>query len=175
MFIYFLMFSFVDYIIMSSTTTPPPSAPLSKEAWLRAFMDRVSLKEDGSNFIDWEAGLRSAAISDGKLRYLVDPPPPKPTSTSTDTVRTAYDEYERESCTLRNVLLYSMGSSLQRRLVNLNAYEMFARLTTMFSKAPRILKYDVAAKFFEARLGKGQSVSNHVLKMIEYGNHGKAR
>jgi hypothetical protein len=38
----------------------------------------------------------------------------------------------------------------------------------MFSKAPRILKYDAAAKFFEARLGKGQSVSDHVLKMIEY-------
>ena len=58
----------------STSSTPPTSAPLPKEAWLRAFMDKVSLKEDGSNFLDWEAGLRNATIADGRLRFLVDPP-----------------------------------------------------------------------------------------------------
>ena len=131
-------------------------------------MDKVSLKEDGSNFNDWESILRSAAISDGKLRYLVDPSPPEPGARAAATVRASYDEYERESNALKNVLIYSMAPSLQRRLIGLNAHEIFSRLSTMFSQAPRILKYEAAAKFFDAKLGKGQSVSSHVLKMIEY-------
>jgi len=68
----------------------------------------------------------------------------------------------------KNVLIYSIAPSLQRRLISLNAYEIFSRLSTMFSQAPRILKYEAAAKFFEAKLGKGQPVRNHVLKMIKY-------
>ena len=156
--------------MMSNSSSQPtaPSAPLPREAWLRAFMDKVSLKEDGSNFLDWKAALRNAAIADGKLRYLTDPAPPEPTTRTTAAVRASYDDYQRESCAIKNVLIYSMAPSLQRRLINLNAYEIFARLTTMFSRAPRILKYEAAARFFEAKLGKGQSVSNHVLKMIEY-------
>ena len=121
-----------------------------------------------SNFNDWDAGLRNAAIADGKLRYLVDPPPPEPTARATTVVRSSYDEYMKESCAVKNVLIYSIHTNLQRRLINLNAYEMYARLATMFSQAPRILKYDAATKFFEAKLGKGQSVSTHVLHMIEH-------
>jgi len=151
-----------------STSTPSMSAPLSRDSWLRAFMDRVSLRDDGSNFVDWDAQLRSAAISDGKLRYLVDPPPAEPGARATAAARTSFDEYERESNAIKNVLIYSIAPSLQRRLISLNAYEIFSRLSTMFSQAPRILKYEAAAKFFEAKLGKGQPVSNHVLKMIEY-------
>jgi len=131
-------------------------------------MDRVSLRDDGSNFVDLDAQLRSVAISDGKLRYLVDPPPAEPGARATAAARTSFDEYERESNAIKNVLIYSIAPSLQRRLISLNAYEIFSRLSTMFSQAPRILKYEAAAKFFEAKLGKGQPVSNHVLKMIEY-------
>ncbi|KAL9224782.1 hypothetical protein vseg_000785 [Gypsophila vaccaria] len=131
-------------------------------------MGKFSLKEDGSNCIDWEANLRKAAITDGKLQYLVDHSPPQPTSTASDAVRAAYDEYQQESCAIKNVLIFSMTPSLQRRLINLNANQIFARLTAIFLQAPRILKYDAAVRFFEARLEKGQSVSNHVLKMIEH-------
>jgi len=164
--IVFPRFPFVDFKM--STSTPSMSAPLSRDSWLRAFMDRVSLRDDGSNFVDWDAQLRSAAISDGKLRYLVDPPPAEPGARATAAARTSFDEYERESNAIKNVLIYSIAPSLQRRLISLNAYEIFSRLSTMFSQAPRILKYEAAAKFFEAKLGKGQPVSNHVLKMIEY-------
>ena len=101
-------------------------------------MDRVSLKDDGSNFVDWDAQLRSAAISDGKLRYLVDPPPSEPGARATAAARTSFDEYERESNAIKNVLIYSIAPSLQRRLISLNAYEIFSRLSTMFSQAPRI-------------------------------------
>jgi hypothetical protein len=131
-------------------------------------MDKVSLKEDGSNFLDWEASLRNAAIADGKLRFLVDPPPAEPSSRATAAVKSSYDEYMRESYAIKNVLIYAMGDDLSRRLINMNAYEIYGRLADMFSQAPRILKYDAAARFFEAKLGKGQPVSPHVLKMIEY-------
>ncbi|KAL9246104.1 hypothetical protein vseg_019682 [Gypsophila vaccaria] len=61
-----------------------------------------------------------------------------------------------------------MSPGLQRWLINLNANNIFARITTMFSQAPRILKYGTAVRFFEARLERSQSVSKHVLKMIEH-------
>ena len=82
--------------MVSSTETPRSNTvPLNRDSWLRAFMDKISLKEDGSNFLDWESILRSAAISDGKLRYLEDPSPPVPSARATSAVQNAYDEYER--------------------------------------------------------------------------------
>ncbi|XP_074302645.1 uncharacterized protein LOC141634317 [Silene latifolia] len=51
---------------------PMPSATLDRESWLKVFMDNMNqftrLKNDGSNFADWEASLRNAATADGKLR-----------------------------------------------------------------------------------------------------------
>ena len=152
---------------MASTSTPPTSStPSNQNVSLRAFMDKVSLKEDGSNYSDWEALLKSAAIADGKLRYLIDPAPAEPGTRATAAVREAYDDYLRESCAIKNVLIFTMAPSLQRRFINLNAHEIFSRLSTEFSKSPRNLKYEAVTKFFEASLQRGQSVSRHVLNMI---------
>ena len=62
---------------MDPNVNAGPSATLARESWLRSFMDHINqttrLKSNGSNFADWEAALRNAAIADGKLKYLVEP------------------------------------------------------------------------------------------------------
>ena len=149
---------------MASSST---SAPLSKDSWLRSFMEKVCLKDDGSNFVEWEANLRNAAQADGKLKFLTEPNPLEPGARATAAQRASYEEHMREACAVKNVLIFAMQSGLQRRFITLDAHGIFSKLTTMFSQAPRILQYDAAVRFFEARLVKGQSVSAHVLKMIE--------
>ena len=152
------------------TETSGPAATLTKESWLRSFMDHINqstrLKNDGSNFADWEASLRNAAIADGKLRFLVEPMPAEPTA-RTGAQRTAYDEFAREAGAIKNVLIYAMEPNLQRRFITQGANKIFTTLTNEFSQAPRIVKYDSAVRFFEAKLQRGQAVSPHVLNMIE--------
>ena len=149
-----------------------PATTLNKESWLHNFMDHVSynqnsrLKNDGSNFTDWEAALRNAAVADGKLKYLVEPIPAEP-SARTGALRTAYDEFVREPGAIKNVLIYAMESNLQRRFITQGANKIFTTLTNEFSQAPRIVRYDSAVRFFEAKLQKGQAVSPHILNMIE--------
>ena len=60
-----------------------------------------------------------------------------------------------------------MEPNLQRRFIAQGANKIFTTLTNKFSQAPRIIKYDCAVRFFEAKLQKVQAVSPHVLKMIE--------
>ncbi|XP_074293215.1 uncharacterized protein LOC141620176 [Silene latifolia] len=149
-------------------TSSQPVA-ISKDSWLRSFMDKYTLKSNGSNFKDWEEQLRLAAVGDGKLRYLVEPPIATPTTRTSTAARDAYEEYQRESLIFKNVLIFAMEPSLQKQCINFsNAYEAFIRLSTMFSQTPRILQYDAAVRFFEANLKEGQSMSSHVLKMIEH-------
>ena len=143
------------------------SATLSKDSWLRSFMEKVSLKDDGSNFVDWEANLRNVAQADGKLKFLTEPNPLEPGARATPAQRASYEEHMKEAYAVKNVLIFAMQEGLKRRFIKSDAHGIFSKLTTMFSQAPRILQYDAAVRFFEARLVKRQSVSAHVLKMIE--------
>ena len=130
-------FSFVDLIMSSSLQSvfSAPSELLIKETCFQTFMNNLFLKEDGSNFLDWEANVRNAAMVDGKLRYLVDPPPPKPTSREALAVRFSYDEYQKESCVIKNVLTNTMAPSLHWRFINSRTHEILPMLRKMFSGA----------------------------------------
>ncbi|KAL9247534.1 hypothetical protein vseg_020958 [Gypsophila vaccaria] len=134
-------------------------------------MDHVSynqnsrLKNDGSNFTDWEAALRNAAIADDKLKYLVKPIPAEPSS-RTGAQQASYDEFVREAGAIKNVLIYAMEAHLQRRFISQSANRIFTTITNKFSQAPRIVRYDAVARFFEAKKQRGQVVSLHVLNMV---------
>ena len=154
---------------MSENVPPPlPSATLSRESWLRLFMDKNSLKNDGSNFTDWEAALRNACVADGKLQYLTEPIPTEPgTGARNAAARATYEEFIREAGAIKNVLIFAMQPNLQRRFITQSAHKIYATLSNEFSKAPRMLQYDVVDHFFKAKLQKGQPVSPDVLSIIE--------
>ena len=153
------------------TDGPMPSATLDRESWLRSFMDRINqstrLKNDGSNFADWEAALRNAAIADGKLKYLTEPVPAAPGPGAGANEVLAHSDFVMEAGAIKNVLIFAMEPNLQRHFIAQGANKIFTTLTNEFSQAPRIVKYDCAVRFFEAKLQKGQPVSPHVLNMIE--------
>ena len=69
------------------------NAPVSKDSWLRSFMDKFSLKEDGSNFADWEMNFRLAIQGDGKERFLTTPVPNSPALNASQNVRNSYYEF----------------------------------------------------------------------------------
>ncbi|XP_074299944.1 uncharacterized protein LOC141631130 [Silene latifolia] len=149
--------------MVSSSTTP-----LGKDSWLRSVMDKCTLKDDGSNFVEWESTIKSAALSNNVIVHLTDPPPTEPGPRATTVVRTAYDEYMRMSNDVKNVLIWSMSSKLKLQCISINAYEIFTRMNTMFSQTPKIRQYEAAVRFFEDKLEKGQKVGPHVLKMVEH-------
>ena len=88
------------------------STVVSKDSWLRSFMDKQSLKEDGSNFADWEMTLKMAAQGDGKERFLVDPVPPTPAINASLAVKNAHAEFLRESGGIKNILIFAMAPAL---------------------------------------------------------------
>jgi len=102
-------------------------------------MERVSLKEDGSNISDWEAQLKNSAEANGKLKFLTEPLPVEPPARATAQIRASYDEHLREACAIKNVLIFAMHPTLQRRFITSDANKIFNSLSTMFSKAPKIL------------------------------------
>ena len=125
------------------------------------------LKNDGSNFADWEAALRNAAIADGKLDYLTKPIPPFPGPNAGANELLAHGDFIMEAGAIKNVLIFAMETNLQRRFIAQGANKIFTTLTNEFSKAPRIVTYEHTSRFFEAKLQKGQPVSPHILNMIE--------
>ncbi|XP_074303991.1 uncharacterized protein LOC141638476 [Silene latifolia] len=151
-------------------TTPSSSAPpLTTVSWIRSFMDRCKLKKNGSNFADWDEQLRLAAKGDEKLRFLTKPSPPTPNARLSNAVREAYEDYQKETAAIKNVLIFSMQADLQRSAIKMStAYEIYTKVGTMLSQAPRILQYEAASQFFELNIKEGQNVSTHVLKMIEH-------
>ncbi|XP_074305696.1 uncharacterized protein LOC141640916 [Silene latifolia] len=137
---------------MAFTSSSAP--PLSTVSWLRSFMDCCKLEKNGSNFTDWDTQLHLAAEGDDKLKYLTEASPATPITRSTPAVREAFETYQKESATVKNVLIFSMEPDLQR--------------SAMFSRAPRIIQYEAASQFFDLNIKEGQKVSPHVLKMIQY-------
>jgi len=99
----------------ATTSTPAPT--LTTVSWLRSFMDKCKLEKNGSNFNDWDGQLRLAAEGDNKLKFLTEPSPPTPHVRSTPAQREAYETYQKESAGLKNVLIFSMESDLQRSAI----------------------------------------------------------
>ncbi|XP_074277894.1 uncharacterized protein LOC141601505 [Silene latifolia] len=151
-----------------ATSSTPSTTSLGKDSWLRSVMDKCILKDDGSNFLEWESNIKSAALSDNVLTYLTDAPPIEPGARASSAVRTAHDDYVRMLNDIKNVLIWSISPNLKLSCISLNAYEIFTRMITMFSQTPKVRQYDAAARFFEAKLERGQKVGPHVLKMVEY-------
>ncbi|XP_074278604.1 uncharacterized protein LOC141602196 [Silene latifolia] len=152
---------------MASSSSSAP--PLTTVSWLRSFMDRCELEKNGSNFIDWDVQLRLAAEGDDKLKYLTKAHPATPNARSTTAVREAFETYQIESAAVKNVLIFSMEPDLERSAIKMStAYEIYTRLVTIFSQAPRIIQYEAASQFFDLNIKEGQKVSPHMLKMIEY-------
>ncbi|KAL9241885.1 hypothetical protein vseg_015945 [Gypsophila vaccaria] len=60
-----------------------------------------------------------------------------------------------------------MEDNLQRRFISQGANNNFTTLTNEFSQNPRIVKFDCDVRFFEAKLSRGQTLSPHVINMIE--------
>ena len=139
---------------IGSTSSTGPT--ITHVSWLRPFMDKCKLEKNGSNFTDWEGQLRLAADGDHKLKYLIEPPPPNPGARSPNTVREAYEAYHKESAGIKNVLIFSMEPDLQRSAIKMStAYEIYTKLVTMFSQAPRGIQYEAASKFFELKIKEG--------------------
>ena len=67
----FLFRIVVIFVMASSSST-------TNTSWLRTFMDKNFLKDDGSNFHEWESNLRLAVEADGKQEYIYQTPPPPP-------------------------------------------------------------------------------------------------
>ena len=144
------------------------NAPVSKDSWLRSFMDKFSLKEDGSNYADWEMNFRLAIQGDGKEQFLTTSVPDAPASNASANVRNSYYEFLRESGSIKNVLIFAMAPALQRRMLHLTAYQIFVKLTEMFSQNPRVLQFEAAVRFFEEKLQGGQPVGPHVSRLLEH-------
>ena len=129
-----------------------------------AFLEKIKLKDDGSNYTDWVRNLRIILIA-AKKAYVLDEPlgeAPIPENQDVMTVwQSRVDDYSLVQCGM----LYSLEPGLQKRFEHHGAYEMFEELKLVFQAHARVERYDISDKFYSCKMEENSSVSEHIPKM----------
>ena len=112
-----------------------------------AFLEKVKLKDDGSNYMDWVHNLRIILIAAQK-NYVLDAPLGDRPIAGADTdvmnvlTKAQYDDYLIVKCTM----LYGLEPGLQKCFERHGAYKMFQELKLVFHTHSRVKRYDTSDK-----------------------------
>src|SRR3954462_969189 len=136
-----------------------------------AFLEKVKLKDDGSNYTDWVRNLRIILIAAQKSYVLDVPLGARPAAGATPDVMNVWQSKADDYSIVQCAMLYGLEPGLQRRFENHGAYEMFQELKLIFQQNVRIERYEVSNKFYSCKMEENGSVSEHILRMSGYYNH----
>jgi hypothetical protein len=129
-----------------------------------AFLEKIKLKDDGSNYTDWVCNLRIILIASQKVYVLDAPLGDAPAPSSVDVMnawQARVDDYSLVKC----AMLYGLEPGLQRHFEHHGAYEMFQELKMVFQAHAQLKRYEVSDKFFSCKMEENSSVSEHILRM----------
>src|SRR6266496_3146970 len=93
-----------------------------------AFLEKVQLKDDGSNYTDWVRNLRIILI-DAQKNYVLDAPlADKPAAGAYVDVMNVWQARSDDYLIVQCAMLYGLEPGLQKRFERHRAYEMFQEL-----------------------------------------------
>ena len=135
-----------------------------------AFLEKAKLKDDGSNYMDWERNLRIILIAAQKNYVLEAPLGAKPAAGATPDVMNVWQSKADDYSIVQCAMLYGLEPGLQHRFECHVACEMFQELKLIFQANARIERYEVSNKFYNCKMEENNSTSEHLLRMSEYYN-----
>ena len=135
-----------------------------------AFLEKAKLKDDGSNYTDWDRNLRIILIAAQKNYVLDALLGERPAAGAEADVMNIWQARSDDYSIVQCAMLYGLESGLQRRFERHGPYEMFQELKLIFQKNARIERYEVSNKFYSCKMEENSSISEHILRMSGYHN-----
>ena len=129
------------------------------------FLEKTKLKDDGSNYSDWDRNLMIIIIAAKKAYVLEGPLGDAPIFPATQDVMNARQSCSDDYSLVQCGMIYSLEPGLQKRFEQHGAYEMFEELKLVFQAHARVERYEVFDKFYSCKMEENSSVSEHILKM----------
>ena len=133
-----------------------------------AFLDKVKLKDDGSNYTDRVRNLRIILIAAQKNYILEVPLGARPAAGATPDVMKVWQSKADDYLIVQCAMLYGLEPGLQRCFERHGVYEMFLELKLIFQANARIERYGVSNKFYSCKMEENSSVNEHILRMSGY-------
>ena len=130
-------------------------------------LDANKLK-GAENFTDWEMDLRIVLDSE-KLGYVLEGPLPLAVGEeASEEERRVFETWKDDDLRVKSYILSSLSPKLKQQYYGMiDSYSMMTRLRQSFENQEQVIVHKVAMELFHARLDEGQSVSPHVLQMID--------
>ena len=133
---------------------------------LRSVLEKDKL--NGTNFIDWSRNLRIVLKQEKKLEVLEHPLPNEPARNATNAQMEAFKKKKNDSNDVTCLMLATMSPELQKKFVDMEAFEIMTHLKEMFQEQARHEGFMTTKALTSYKMAPGTSVSAHVLKMKGY-------
>ena len=132
---------------------------------LRSLLDSDKLK--GPNFDSWYRRLRIVLEHERIINVISDPAPEEPPLTAPRATREAYQKYVSDRTTVRYIMLAVMNDEFSRIFEQTQPQDIIQVLKDSFGIPQDVERYKTSCTIFNTKLQEGDSVTGHVLYMIE--------
>ena len=135
---------------------------------LGCFLHIEKLKNNGSNFIDWQRNLR-ILLGPAKMSYVLDVAlGDVPAEDSHQDEKNIYQTKVDESTIVKSGMLFAMEAELQKRFEGMSAFEIINDLNAVFAPQARAERNEALNLLFSAEMEERDNVSKHVVKRYDY-------
>ena len=132
---------------------------------LRSLLDSEKLV--GHNFGSWFRKLKIVLEHERILYVITDPASKEPDGTARGSLRDTYQKWLNDRTTVRCVMLASMSDEFSRRFESAQPQEIIQMLSDSFGAPDDAERYKTSSAIFNTRMKDGDSVTDHVLYIIE--------
>ena len=110
-------------------------------------------------------------MQERKLYVLDEPIAEEPATNALRAQRDTYIKHQNDLVDVKCLMLATMESELQKKMVDLETFIMIARLKEIFQEHARIERLSTIKALLSCKMVASSSVSPHVLKMKGYSYH----
>ena len=116
------------------------------------FLENAKLKDDSSNYIDWDSNLRIILIA-AQNNYVLDALlGERPAAGADADVMNLWQAQSDDYSIVQCAMLYGLELGLQRHFECHGPYEMFQELKLIFQANARVERYEVSNKFYSCKM-----------------------
>ena len=132
---------------------------------LSKFIDANRLT--GPNFNDWLLNLK-LITNLKRITYVLDAPIPGPTAKLiTQEEQDTLTKWQDDDLVVKSYILLSMSTELKWQHNNMSdSYSIITRLQDLYGEQSRNARFETCKSIFRAKMSLGESVGDHVPKMI---------
>ena len=125
----------------------------------------LTLKEDGSNFVDCYLRLRTV-LKRANILFVIEEPVGEPPGNNMDEkVMLDYHNRRRTYSIAKSVLEVCMSQELCDQFEETNAYDMIDMLKSMFMHQFRVARFELENEFLSTKMEENTCLKTHLAKM----------